>query len=202
MQVIALTGGIGAGKSAAAEVFRSYGAVVLSLDEIARHQLEPGTPVFDQVVAAFGEGIVDAEGRIDTRALAPAAFSSSERVASLNAIMHPAILREVSARLRDMESRPNPPRVVILEVPLIVEAPAFAGLAGRVLAISAPEEARIGRAVAAGMDEEDVRARVLRQASDADRAAIADDVIVNDGTLGDFRNALERYWNEVVERAS
>jgi dephospho-CoA kinase len=201
MHVIALTGGIGAGKSTAAEVFRSRGAAVLSLDDIGRRQLEPGTPVFQQVVAAFGRGIVDAEGRIDARALARTAFRSRESVEILNKIMHPAILREVESRLRDLELHPDPPTVVVIEVPLLVESPALAALAGRVLAISAPEEVRISRATAAGLDEDDARARLLCQASDADRAAIADDVIANDGSPEEFRAALERYWDEVVAHA-
>jgi dephospho-CoA kinase len=201
MYVIALTGGIGAGKSTAAEVFRTHGAVVFPLDDIAKRVLERGTPVFGGVVAEFGENVLGDDGVIDTRALARVAFSSPARAARLNAIMHPAILREVDARIRDLEMLPDPPRVVVLEVPLLVESPAFAELAQRVLAISAPEEKRVSRALAAGLDEDDVRARLRCQATDAEREAFADDVIVNEGRLGEFRDALERYWCEVIANA-
>jgi dephospho-CoA kinase len=201
MHVIALTGGLGAGKSIAAEVFRAHGAVVLPLDDIAKRELEPGTHVFGDVVAEFGEDVLGDDGVIDTRALARAAFSSPARAARLNAIVHPVILREVDARIRELEMLPDPPRVVVIEVPLLVESPAFAELAQRVLAISAPEAERVRRALAAGLDADDVRARLRCQATDAEREAIADDVIVNEGRVGDFRDALERYWHEVIANA-
>lgn len=202
MYVIAVTGGIGAGKSTASSVFRERGAVVLSLDEIAKRHLAPGTPVHERVVAEFGPGILGDGGAIDERALAELAFSSQERADRLNGIVHPAILREVGPGLRDMGLLLNPPRVVVLDVPLLVEAPVFGELAERVLAISAPEETRVARAVAAGMDESDVWARIRCQASDAEREAIADDVIRNDGTLEEFQQALGRYWDEVIGNAS
>lgn len=198
MYVVALTGGIGAGKSTAADVFRGRGAVVLPLDDIAKRQLEPGTPVFRTVVSEFGSDILDEDGRIVLSALARKAFSSPGLSARLNALVHPAVLREVGPRLRDMGQLPDPPRVVVLEVPLLVEAPVFAELADRVLAVSAPEEERVSRAVAGGMSEAEVRARMACQATDAQREAIADDVIHNDGTIEKFRAALERYWDEVL----
>ena len=201
MYVIALTGGIGAGKSTAAEVFRARGAVVLSLDEIAKRHLTPGMPVHDEVVREFGSGILGEGDRIDERKLAAVAFSSPENAERLNHIVHPAILREVGPGLRDMGLLLNPPRVVVLDVPLLFEAPVFGELAERVLAISAAPEARVARAVAAGMDEADVRARITCQATDAERESIADDVIFNDGTLEEFQSALERYWDEVVADA-
>jgi dephospho-CoA kinase len=201
MYVIALTGGIGAGKSSAAEVFRGRGAVVLSLDEIAKRHLAPGTPVHDAVVAEFGPGVLGDGDVIDQRKLAALAFSSPEHAARLNHIVHPAILREVGPGLRDMGLLLNPPRVVVLDVPLLVEAPVFGELAERILTISAPEEIRVARAVVSGMDEADVRARLACQATDAEREEIADDVIRNDGTLEEFQTALERYWDEVVADA-
>jgi dephospho-CoA kinase len=201
MYVIALTGGIGAGKSTAAEVFRAHGAVVLPLDDIAKRALGPGTPVYGEVVAEFGEDVLGDDGMIDTRALARAAFSSPARAGRLNAIMHPVILREVEARIREMERLPGPPRVVILEVPLLVESPAFAELAQRVLTISAPEAERVRRAVVSGLAEDDVRARVRCQATDAERETIADDIIVNDGRIAEYKDALDRYWREVTANA-
>ena len=202
MYVLAVTGGLGAGKSTAGEFFRSCGAVVLSLDDVARRQLMPGTPVFDAVVEEFGEGVLAEDGSIDTAALAREAFSTPERAHRLNAIVHPAVLREIGPGLTDMGLLLNPPRFVVLDVPLLVEAPAFAELADEVLAISAPEEERVQRVVSRGMDEEDARARIRSQATDEQREAIADRVILNDGTLEEFRSELARYWDEVVAGAS
>lgn len=201
MYVIALTGGIGAGKSTAAEVFCTRGAVVLSLDDIAKRHLAPGMAVHDKVVAEFGSEVLGEDGAIDHRKLAAAAFVSKERAERLNAIVHPAVLREVGPGLRDMGLLLNPPRVVVLDVPLLVEAPVFGELAERTLTISALADVRVERAVAAGMDEGDVRARIACQATDAERESIADDVIRNEGTLAEFQNALERYWNEVIADA-
>lgn len=201
MYVIALTGGIAAGKSTAAEVFRARGAVVLAFDEIAKRHLSPGTPVHEAVVAEFGHGIVGEDGRIDEAVLAAAAFASPQEAERLNHIVHPAILREIGPGLRDMGLLLNPPRVVVLDIPLLVEAPVFAELAERVLTISASEDLRVARAVASGMDEVDVRARIACQATDAEREGIADDVIRNEGTREEFQSALERYWDEVIADA-
>ena len=202
MYVLAVTGGIGAGKTTAVERLRSKGAVVISLDESAKRHLAPGTSVYDAVVEEFGEGILAEDGRIDTAALARTAFSSPERAARLNAIVHPAVVREIAPGLTEMGLLQNPPRVVVIDVPLLVEAPVFAELVGEVLAISAPEEERVRRAVARGMDEDDVRSRMACQATDEEREAMAGHVIVNDGTLEEFQEAVDRFWQEVVEHGS
>ncbi len=202
MYVLAVTGGIGAGKSTAVDFLRARGAVVISFDETAKRHLEPGTPVYAQIVDEFGESVLGEEDRIDASALAREAFASSECARRLNAIVHPALLREMGPGLTEMGLLQNPPRVVVLDIPLLVEAPVFAELVSEVLAISAPVEERIGRAVSRGMPEADVRARVACQASDAEREAIADHVIVNDGTRDEFLSALDRFWQEVVEDGS
>ncbi len=202
MYVLAVTGGLGAGKTTATDFLRSRGAVVLSLDDIAKHQLAPGTPVFDQVVAAFGPVVLDEDGRIDTDALAREAFSSAERARELNAIVHPAVLREVAPGLTEMGLLPNPPRMVAIDIPLLVEAPVFGELVDEVVTISAPEEVRIERAVSRGMSEADARARIACQATDAEREAVADHVIVNDSTLEEFHERLTRFWDDVIDDAS
>lgn len=199
MYVLAVTGGLGAGKTTAAEYFRGRGAVVLSLDEIAHRQLAAGTPVYARVVEEFGDAVLGEDGAIETASLAREAFGSPERASALNAIVHPAVLREVAPGLTDMGLLLNPPRVVVLEVPLLVEAPAFGELATEVLAIAAPVEVRVARAVARGMSENDARARIACQATDAERRKVADHVIDNDGTPREFLVKLARFWDEVVD---
>ncbi|MBS3957332.1 MAG: dephospho-CoA kinase [Clostridiales bacterium] len=199
MYVLAVTGGLGAGKTTAAEYFRGRGAVVLSLDDIARRQLAIGTMVYQRVVEEFGESILGPDGSIDVRHLAREAFSSPERAHALNAIVHPAVLRELAPGLTEMGLLLNPPRVVVLDVPLLVEAPAFAELATDTLAIAASVETRVARAIARGMSEVDVRARIVCQATDAERQAIADFVIDNDGTPEEFLIKLARFWDEKVD---
>ena len=196
MIVLVVTGGIGAGKSTAAGFFRERGAVTLDLDDIATHVLAKGSPTLARVSAEFGPDVLLADGSLDRAALARQAFVSQQATAKLNAIVHPAVTREVGPSIADLRLLPNPPAVVVIEVPLLSEAPVFAEIADLVLAIVAPEETRIGRAVAGGMGEADARRRLAVQATDAERAALADKVVVNDGSIETFRAELEMFWDD------
>jgi len=196
MRVVVVTGGIGAGKSTAAEFLRGKGAVVIDTDTIAAHLLSKGSPVLDRVVAEFGPDVLLADGSLDRPALARTAFVSLDRAHALNAIVHPAVAREIGPSLADLRLLPDPPMAVVLEVPLLAEAPVFAELADCVLAIVAPEETRIARAVECGRSEADARMRLGVQATDAERAALADMVIVNDGGIDRFLDEMERFWTE------
>lgn len=198
MFVVTVTGGIGAGKSTAAEFFQRRGAVVLELDDIARRLQEPGSPLVARLADRFGADIVKSDGSLDRRLLAQRAFASPEDAADLNAIVHPAVASEVGPALTELRLLPNQPPVVVLVVPLLVEAPVFGEMADVVLAIEAPEDVRIARAVSRGMPESDARARLACQATDADRAACADQVIVNDRDLEAFESELARFWDGVV----
>lgn len=194
MQILVLTGGIGAGKSTASDYFRSCGAVVLDFDAIASDVLRRDSHVLDRVAEAFGEEVLLADGSLDRAALARAAFASPETARRLNQIVHPAVAREVGPALADIRLMRNQPDVVVLEVPLLVEAPVFAELADHVLAVVAPEDVRIARVVARGMAESDARRRLRVQATDAERAEMADTVIVNGGSLEAFLASLADFW--------
>jgi dephospho-CoA kinase len=196
MRVVVVTGGIGAGKSTAGEFLRSKGAVAIDTDRVAETLLEKGSPTLAHVAEEFGPDVLAPDGSLDRGALADAAFRSLASTRSLNAIVHPAIAREVGPSIANMRLLPDPPSVVVLEVPLIVEAPVFAEIADVVLAIAAPSEARIARAVAAGRAEDDVRRRLAVQASDMRREALADVVIENAGSKEEFLGELERFWDE------
>lgn len=198
MFVIAVTGGIGSGKTTATRHFRSKGAVVVDLDNIAHRLLEPGSGPYTQIVETFGPEVVDEQGHIDRPALAHEAFASKESCTLLNQIMHPAVMREVLPSLVGLRLLAEPPTVVVIEVPLLVEAPAFAEAADIVLAVSADDEVRLNRCIAYGRTEDDALARMACQASDGEREALADRTIVNEGSLEDFLAALDRFWEEVV----
>jgi dephospho-CoA kinase len=202
MYIVAITGGIGAGKTIAADYFASRGAVVIDLDDVARGVLQPGTAVFARVVEAFGDEILDDGGAIDRAKLADVAFASDEATQRLNAIMHPAIASEVMPGLTDMGLLQNPPPLVVLVVPLLVEAPVYAEIADVIVTIEATVEDRIARVVERGMDEADARARVARQSTAAERAALADYVIPNAGTPEDYEARLAQIWDEVVVSGS
>jgi dephospho-CoA kinase len=198
MLTIVLTGGLGAGKTTAADYFNERGATCITLDDIARRLLVPGSHELDSVIDAFGEGVLTEGGALDREALARAAFTSPAASARLNAIVHPAVAREVGPALRELDMLPMKPTVVVLEVPLLPEAPVFRELADQVLAIQAPVEVRVARSVARGMSEDDARSRIACQATDEERAELADDLIDNDGDLDSFLVSLERYWDERV----
>ncbi len=198
MYVVTLTGGLGAGKSTAAEMMAGLGAVVLDLDTIAKRLLESNQHVVEAVAMEFPDAIRD-DDSVDQRALADIAFASPAHTLKLNAIMHPAVAREVGPAVADLRLLPQPPEVVVIEVPLLVEAPVFGEMADLVVAVSAPEEMRIARAVASGMSEADARTRVSRQASDQEREAMSAEIIVNTGSVDDLRGEVERVWNEAVK---
>ena len=198
MYVLALTGGLGSGKSTAADVFADRGAVVIDLDTIGHVLLEQAAVVQDRIVAAFGEQVVGADGRIDRTALAAAAFASEETTQQLNAIMHPAILATVAGALDTLALQGEQPPAVVLVIPLLVESPLFLEPVDAVLTISAHEETRIDRAVARGMSREDAVNRIARQAGDGERREIADYVIENDGDLEEFQTAIAEFWDTEI----
>ncbi len=198
MYIVALTGGIGSGKSTAAHHFASKGAVVIDLDEAARRLVVPGTEVFDRVLTEFGEGVLDADGNVDRKKLADAAFASPADSERLNRIVHPALARDILPGLTEMGLLLNPPPLVVMEVPMLVEAQVFAEVSDIVLAISAPLDMRVARCVARDMSEADARRRAACQSSEEDRILLADQVIVNVGTETEFLAELDRFWDEVV----
>ena len=199
MRVVVVTGGLGAGKSTAAEYFRSLGAVTLDLDEVAAKLLAPGTALLGRVADAFGgDGVLLADGRLDRSALARVAFATPEATQRLNAIVHPAVAHEVADAVGMLRLAAEPPFAVVIEAPLLAEAPALAEIADVVLAIVAPESLRVARADQRGIPEDEARRRVSRQASDAQRAELAHDVIVNDRSAEEFREALGRFWETYV----
>lgn len=184
---IGLTGGIGSGKSTAAESFSRLGIPVIDTDVIARALVEPGTAGFDAVVSAFGSGILGADGAIDRAALRRLVFADDARRRQLEEILHPLIREEVR---RQVNAASTP--YCIIAIPLLVETGRMYPLE-RVLVIDAPEDLRRRRAAARpGWSMEDVD-RVMRSQVDREtRLATADDVIVNDADQQTLHRAVER----------
>jgi dephospho-CoA kinase len=203
MYVLAVTGGIGSGKSTAARLFGERGAVVIDLDDLAKGLTGPSGPLVGAVAEAFGEDLLTAEGGIDHAALADRAFASPESARRLDAIVHPGVLAATGGALDMLAAQGRPPAVVVIDIPLLVEAPGFFDVVDAVLTISADEDTRLARLAARGMSEEDARARMDAQASDAERRDIADWVVDNDGSASEFRQALDGFWDrEVAPRVS
>lgn len=189
---IGLTGGLGAGKSAVAAIFKELGAVVIDADAIARDVVAPGTAGLDAVVDAFGEEVLLPDGSLDRRALAARVFEDPAARKLLGAITHPLVYQE-SARLQRAAPREA---IVVNDIPLIVEN----GVAARYhlcIVVAAPERTRLKRAVARGtMTEEDALARMRAQADDSARRAAADVWLRNEGTAAELRATVETMWRE------
>ena len=203
MYVLAVTGGIGSGKSTATGLFSSLGAVAIDLDDLAKRLIAPDGPLVTQVAAAFGPAVLDADGEIDHAKLATVAFADAEAARGLDAIVHPGVYAAVAGALDALLETLQPPSVVVIGIPLLVESPIFFDLVDGVLAISSDEDARVGRLMERGLAEDDVRARMALQASDAERRDVADFVIENDRTIEDFEAELLEFWaREMVHRAT
>jgi dephospho-CoA kinase len=199
MYVIVLTGGLGSGKSTAAAFFHARGAVTCDLDRVAACVLAPGSETLAAVAREFGTQVLCPDGSLDRAALAEAAFGSLDETRKLNAITHDAIAQATRGELERLRTRPDPPDVAVVEIPLLAEAPEFARLGDVVLALEAPADVRADRATERGLTEDDAWRRIKAQASDAERATLADVVIANDGPRARLVDELERFWCERVE---
>ncbi len=189
---IGLTGGIGSGKSTVAAMLAGKGAIVVDADQIARRIVEPGSPVLARLVEEFGADIVSSDGTLDRALLAERAFASERGTRHLNEITHPAI-RELAEV--ELEQGEGSGAVVIYEMPLLVET-GQVSLVDLVVVVDVPEEIQVHRAMARGLDSDDVRARMARQASRQDRLAAADHVIDNAGTTDQTQSHVDRLWQE------
>ncbi|MFG3344743.1 dephospho-CoA kinase [Streptomyces sp. NPDC048018] len=197
MLKVGLTGGIGAGKSEVSRLFVSHGAVLIDADRIAREVVEPGTPGLAAVVAEFGPGILTAEGTLDRPRLGSIVFNDPDRLAALNAIVHPL----VGARSAELEGLAGPGDVVVHDVPLLAEN-GLAPLYDLVVVVDAAPETQLDRLVRLrGMTESEARARMAAQATRAQRRAVADLIVDNDGPLEDLEPQVLRIWAELRERA-
>jgi len=194
---IGLTGGIGSGKSTAAGRFAELGALVIDADALAREVVEPGTEGLAAVVAEFGEQVLDGAGRLDRPALARVVFGDDAARRRLNAILHPRI----RARAAELIAAAPPGTVVVQDVPLLVET-SQSGRYDLVVVVEAPDELRVRRLGRdRGMPAEEVRARMAAQATDEQRRAAADVVLVNDGTPEDLRAKVDALWAERIASA-
>jgi dephospho-CoA kinase len=197
MKVIALTGGIGAGKSTVAQYFSELGANVVDADHLARIAIERGSEGFDEVIARFGESILS-NGDINRKALAEIVFSDPDSKRDLEAIIHPRVQKLFAQAIIDNE----PAGTLIYEIPLLVETDA-ANKFDFIVTVEADEELRIERLLARGMFITDIKARLANQAPSQARIDIADAVIVNDGDEDHLLRQVENLWEgEIADLSS
>lgn len=188
--MLGLTGAIGSGKSTVARLLADRGAVVVDTDVLAREAVGEGGAAHDAVVARFGTD--------DRSALAEVVFSDAAARTDLEALVHPAVAARVAAELARWAGSG---RVVVLEVPLLVEA-GWASKVDCVVVVDVPDPVAVARVVAdRGLSEAEVWRRLNAQASREDRLAAADHVIPNDGSREDLRAEVDRLWAEVTTSA-
>jgi dephospho-CoA kinase len=189
--IVALTGGIGSGKSLVSQYFAELGAQVVDADQLSRQVMERGTVGFDAVVATFGDAILR-DGDIDRRALGELVFSTSAERRKLEAIVHPlvrAAFDSVVFQLRKDD-------LLIYEIPLLVETDS-ASRFDYVITVEADSKMRRERLKDRGMHESDVNARIAAQAGEEERAESADYVIRNDGSTDELLREVEFLWETV-----
>lgn len=189
---IALTGGIGSGKSTVAELLSERGAVVIDADAIAREIVQPGQPALADIVEEFGQGMLRPGGSLDRSALAQEVFENPDRLTALNQITHPRI----AERAAELMAAAPADAVVVYDIALLVEQGLTDGW-DLVLVVEAPEAKRFERLRRSReMSESEIRSRMAAQASDEERRRAADVVIDNDGDLADLAEAVSRLWRE------
>lgn len=197
--LLALTGGIASGKSTIASLFAAHGAVVVDADAIVREVQAPGSPVLAEIEREFGAEVVRPDGSLDRPALGARVFGHPERLAALNALVHPAVRAESERRFREAFAV-DPAAVVVYDVPLLAEA--RGGDAWDLVVVAhAPAEQRVHRLVhERGMTDADARARIGSQVGDDERLALADVVIDTATTMEDTRAQVDRLWERITAR--
>jgi len=194
MLMIGLTGGTGAGKTAVARRLAELGAILIDSDALAREVVAAGTPGRDEVVAVFGDAVLGPDGELDRAALGRIVFADPDARRRLEAIVHP----RVRARAAEIAASAPPHAVVVNDVPLLVEAN-LAAHYDMVVVVLADERTRVLRLVRErGLAEADARARIAAQATDEQRRAVADVVIVNDGTVEELRARVDEVWRAAI----
>ena len=197
MLKVALTGGIGSGKSTVADFLDELGAYVIDSDQLAREVVERGSSGYEAVLAAFGDGILT-DGEIDRAKLAEIVFKDATARATLESIIHP-LVRDAAEKM--VKSLPAD-AVVINQIPLLVETDG-AKRFDFVITVSADEDIRRRRLIERGMKDYEITKRLSAQVNDAAREAIAHSVIRNNGSIDELRQVVEELWRlELLPRSA
>jgi dephospho-CoA kinase len=186
VQVIGLTGGIATGKSTVSAILKNAGAVIIDADRIARRVVKKNLPAYRQILAHFGESVLLPDGEINRAALGNLIFNDSRKKQLLNSIVHPHVRKETDRRLRHI-AKNNPNALVILDIPLLLEAGMRKDLS-EVIVVYAPEDIQIKRLMERDhISQEDALARIRSQMPIEKKKSLATMVIDNSGPIEDTR---------------
>jgi dephospho-CoA kinase len=197
---VGLTGGIASGKSTVASLLRDRDCQVLDADALAHEFLEPGQPVYDEVVREFGEGILEAGGAVDRRKLGAIVFADAEKRARLNQIIHPRI-REVGTKWFAALERPGGPEIAFEDAALILEA-SMDKYFDRVVVCWCRPEQQLERLKERGLSEEDARRRIASQMPIDEKRRLADEVIDCSGTTKETEQQVELVLAKLKQAAA
>jgi dephospho-CoA kinase len=189
LPVIALTGGIGSGKSSVTSILRELGAAIIDSDEIAHQLTSPGQAGADAIRRQFGPDFLRADGALDRARMRELVFADPAAKTKLESILHPMIRAAVNARIAAEQRGPAP--YIVLAVPLLIETGAYRELAQRILVVDCDEALQVSRVVQrSGLDPDQVRAIMANQVSREARLRHADDVVDNSADLPALRSAV------------
>ena len=194
MLVVALTGGIGSGKSTVGQIFAQLGATVIDSDQLARDVMERGSIGFNEVVAKFGDEILK-NGEIDRQILASLIFKDPAKRSELEQITHPLIRKAFTK----VVSSASPDSIVINQIPLLVES-SHDYKFDHIITVSASESIRSERLIKRGLTNDQIKQRLGAQATDQMREAIADSVIVNEKNEQELTDQVEKIWEQLLSK--
>jgi dephospho-CoA kinase len=196
-KVVALTGGIGSGKSAVAKLFQAWGARVVDADILAREVVQPGSEGLTKIVEAFSEDLILADGSLNRPLLASIIFSDPLKKELLESILHPLIRDLWLAKLEQLRGGDAP--LIVYVVPLLFESHRQMPELEKIILVSAPTETRIGRIMNRdGFSREIAELRIAAQLPDSEKIPKSDYVIVNDGSLEDLEQRTAAVWGELT----
>ncbi len=194
--VVGLTGGIACGKTTVAKLFSGLGIPVIDADELAREVVEPGTPGLQQIVGEFGNGVLDATGRLDRKKVGDLVFGDEEARETLNAIMHPLIGAAGARHIAAHQDDPVP--YLLYEAALLVETGSYKAFSGLIV-VSAEESLQRLRLIARdGFTVTEANARIASQLPLARKIAVADHVVTNNGDLQATRRQVAEIHEKLV----
>jgi len=195
MLVVGLTGGIGSGKSLAAQFFAELGALVIDADQLARDAIERGSEGFDDLIATFGDSILN-NGLVDRRALGELIFRDADARRKLEGIIHPIVRQEFEAAVASLEKN----QILIYEIPLLFETKAMERF-DYIVTVESDLQLRKERLLKKGLRNSEIESRIAAQASREERMSIADQVFENNGSEDELLRSVENLWELLKMRS-